>query len=98
MTERGYKALRASGIIAMPSVTTMRAYQNYGAVGSGCHLSNFERAMVAFQHRHGDKPGGLYMNMAFDEMKIKESMVYELSTGKILGITDSDMAGTQSHL
>ncbi len=84
---RCLEEVRQSGFLALPSASTLKRYRNYTKEGSGWHdLAVLECATLVTDDS-ACPLGGL----AFDEMKIKCGLVFNLSTNNtFLGVSDVD--------
>ena len=84
MSSSAYHAMRTSGFVTMPSERTLRDYTNYFKTQSGYQVE------VNRQLQKEAKVATLpeskkFCALIIDEMKIKESLVYDKYTGEIVG-------------
>ena len=95
ISSSAYNALRSSGILKLPSERTLRDY------------SNWVKAKVGFQHEVDNQlkeEANLEKCLEFkkciclvwDEVRIKQGLVYDKSSCKLIGFTDLDAIG--NHL
>jgi hypothetical protein len=82
-----YEDLRETGFLKLPSGRLLSDYKNFSSSRSGWQMStlqamkkNFEKANIG---KHG-LLGGLF----FDEVKIKEGLVFDPSTFELIGFAD----------
>ena len=95
-SKRAYQQLIASNIVRMPSVSTMAAYKNHSQSGSGWLLSNLEGCAKNFNASHNGVPTSCILS--YDAMSISQGIVYNLSTGKMMGFMDNDLAAERAEL
>ena len=82
-----YNEMRLSGGLKLPSGRILSDYKNFNSPKSGWHSSTIQamkdrlEKMKAPKHA---KLGGLF----FDEVKIKEGLVFDSSTWELVGFTD----------
>ena len=87
-----YESMRSSGFLKLPSGRTLLRYRNYSHPKTGWQTSTLDemRALYdKFVESGKGKPdrsfiGGLF----FDEMKIKEGLVWDCSTNELVGFVD----------
>ena len=78
LSSSAYHALRTSGCIKLPSERTLRDYVHYFKSEPGFQTeASIEK--LSLERR--------YVSLIIDEMKIKESLVYNKYNGEIIGFT-----------
>ncbi len=87
ISSAGYHAMRSSGFIKLPSERTLRDYTHLTKVATGIQPE------VSAQLRKEAKVESLeewqkYVAVVFDEVKIKEDIVYNKHTSEIIGFVD----------
>lgn len=84
-----YEDLRESGFLKLPSGRLLSDYKKFASPKSDCQTSTLQAMKELFVKskikKHGNL-GGLF----FDEVKIKEGLVFNPSTFELIGFTDSD--------
>ena len=82
-----YSTLRNSGVIRLPSERTLKDYKHFTPSICGFSLST---DLQLLDHIKQQKPHQLskYVNIVIDEMYIKEGLVYDKSTGTLIGYED----------
>ena len=82
-----YNSLRSTGVIRLPSERTLRDYTNVIKAKSGFQLEVdrqlFKEAKVDELAEHQK-----YVALIFDEVKIKEDLVYNKHTGEMIGFVN----------
>lgn len=80
-----YKALRESGVIKLPSERTLRDYSNVFHPSPGFKKETFED----LKHQASKLQGiGKYVVLAFDEVSIKDDLVFDKHTGELVGFVN----------
>ncbi|XP_078679497.1 uncharacterized protein LOC144915125 [Branchiostoma floridae x Branchiostoma belcheri] len=92
-----YEALSKSGFLRLPSGRTLRDYKNFSTAPSGWHISSLQRLRETF-HVKKIKPHGNVGFLAFDEVKIKEGLIWEPNTNRLVGFVDVDEIPTALDL
>ena len=83
-----YEALRKSGVINLPTTRTLRDYRHFSShCQAGFSAIADQQLLKLIKQR---KPNHLakYVILLVDEMYLKEGLVYEKSTGALVGFTD----------
>ena len=80
-------SLRSSGFLTLPSDRTLRDYSHYYARVTGFH-NDIDNQLLA-EIEQGKVPDcKRYIALSFDEIKIKEGLVYNKYNDEIIGFTD----------
>lgn len=82
-----YKALQGSGVLKLPTGRTLSDYKNFNKPGGGWNAQVVSEMRKRLCERNLDKRarlGGLF----FDEVKVKEGLVFDQSTWELVGFTD----------
>ncbi len=86
-----YETLRSSGYLALPHETTLRAYTNFKIdTGFSTHIIK-----DASKELKDEKDIKRYVSVVFDEMKIRDGLVYCSQTGRLLGFVDVGDIGNE---
>ena len=89
-----YRTLRESKVIALPSETTLYDYSHFIPAESG-----FQNDVIEMLTSEAEKAGlyeeehKQYVGLLADEIKIKEDLVYDASTGELIGFINLDEVG-----
>jgi hypothetical protein len=82
-----YESMRSSGALKSPSGRTLSDYKNFNTPKSSWNSETIESMKMKFDKmkppKHA-KLGGLF----FDEVKIKEGLVFDSSSWELIGFTD----------
>jgi len=82
-----YEDMRESGFLKLPSGRTLSDYKNYSSAQSGWQTSMLETMKSRFETmKIGNQ--GLLGGLFFDEVKIKEGLLFDPSTWELVGFTD----------
>ena len=95
MSSPAYDALRSTGVLTLPCERTLRDYTHWMEAGPGFIDSDDEHLMnqtdisciPEFQK---------YVCLVFDEVKIKDDLVYDKNTAEIIGFTN--LGNINNHL
>ena len=90
-----YDLLRSSGIVSLPSTRTLRDYTHYISPQAGFSKEVDEQLMEAAQVKAEDEWRKAVI-IIFDEMYIKEELVYDKQTGELVGFTN--LGAINQHL
>lgn len=82
---KAYETIRNSGIITLPSSRTLRDYKHLSSVKVGFSVEA-DRQLVDILAQKDDL--AKYGMLLFDEMYVKQGLVFEKSTGAMFGFTD----------
>ena len=86
-SHQSYNDMRNSKVLRLPSGRTLNDYRNFNYPSSGWQMSHIEAMSNHFKTlklRKKDRLGALL----FDEVKIKEGLVFDPSTWELVGFTD----------
>lgn len=87
LSSASYNSMRATGVIKLPSERTLRDYSNVVKARSGLQADVdaqlFEEAKLAEIPDYQK-----YVALIFDEVKVKEDLVYNKHTGEMIGFVD----------
>lgn len=84
-----YEDLRESGFLKLPSGRLLSDYKNFSSPRSGWQTSTLSEMKQKFEKTKIGKRGQLG-GLFFDEVKIKEGLVFDPSTFELVGFTDLD--------
>ena len=80
-----YRELRESGALILPSERVLRDYKNYFKPGAGITKENIEELKEKTSTYTGIQQ---YVAVVMDEMKIQENLVFDKSSGELIGFID----------
>ena len=80
-----YDELRSSNVLTLPSRRTLRDYKNAIKPHAGFNPSVIEELIKIAERLQGYQR---YVVLSFDEMKIKENLVYDKYSGDLVGYVD----------
>ncbi|XP_076084495.1 uncharacterized protein LOC143055247 [Mytilus galloprovincialis] len=95
-SSKAYDAVREAGFINLPSTRTLFDYSHYIKSATG-----FQTDVVKMLKEEAAKIGLFdeqwksYVGLLFDEVKVKEDLVYDKNTGELVGYVDLDSVGNQ---
>ena len=87
ISSAAYHCVRTSGMLNLPSERTLRDYSNYIQTKSGYQHEVMEQLCNEAKIETLDDPRK-HVSILVDEMKVKESLVYNKFNGKIIGFVD----------
>lgn len=82
-----YNSLQGSGFLRLPTGRTLSDYKNFNRPGGGWNeqqLAEMRKRFVEKKLEDRARWGGLF----FDEVKVKEGLVFDPSTWELVGFTD----------
>ena len=80
-----YRALKESGVIKLPCERTLRDYSNIIHPKAGFNKETFDD----LKHQASKLEGtGKYVVLMFDEVSIKDDLVFDIHTGDLVGFVD----------
>ena len=82
-----YKFMRSTPFIQLPTIKTLSKYINFTDPGCGFNPDILKR-LVEKLGLPNISENEKYINLCFDEMKIKSGLAYSKTTGQIVGFTD----------
>ena len=85
-----YDDLCVSGFLKLPSGRTLSDYKNFCSSKSGWQASVME-AMRESAKKQGISESGKFGGLFFDEVKIKEGLLFDPSSWELIGFTDLDV-------
>ena len=80
-----YRELRQSGALILPSERVLRDYKNYFKPGAGIKKENIEELKEKTSEFSGIQK---YVAVIMDEMKIQENLVFDKTSGELIGFID----------
>ena len=80
-----YDELRSTGVLTLPSRRTLRDYTNYIKPSAGFNKKVIEELIKQTAEFKGAER---FVCLAFDEIKIEENLVFDKSTGDLVGFVD----------
>ena len=84
---KGYRNLQSSGVLKLPGLTTLRDYTYWSKVESGFSETAIEYVMDEMNWPQRE-PHQKYVTLLHDEMKIQSDLVYDKTTGNLVGFVD----------
>ena len=85
ISSKAYNTIRNSGIISLPSTRTLREYTHLSPTTVGTSI-DADRQLVDLLNVKDDL--AKYELILIDEMYVKQGVVFEKSTGAMIGLTD----------
>ena len=85
ISTKAYETIRTSGILTLPSSRTLRDYKHLSSTSVGFSIEA-DRQLLDILNQKDDL--AKYCVLLFDEMYIKQGLVFEESTGSLFGFTD----------
>ncbi len=80
-----YRELRESGALILPSERVLRDYKNYFKPGAGISKENIEELKDKTSEHTGIQK---YVAVIMDEMKLQENLVFDKTSGELIGFID----------
>ena len=84
LSSSAYHSLRSSGFVKLPSERTLRDYTNYFQSKPGFQ-PEVDRMLLEEASRHGSSQMNTYVVIIFDEMKVRESLVFDKHSTSVIG-------------
>ena len=81
-----YNALKESQVINLPSERTLRYYSNIVNPNAGFAKEIFDE--LRHESSKYNHPSQNYISLMFDEMSVKDNLVYERAAGILIGFVD----------
>ena len=94
-SSKAYDTLRDSGCISLPSQRTLRDYSNAVKAGAG-FSAEVDQQLIEASRLLTSPSYCCYVALLIDEMHIKEDLVYNKHSGKLIGFVD--LADINNHL
>ena len=92
LSSKAYQTIRNSGILILPSSRTLQDYKHVSSNSMGFSIEA-DRQLLDLLNQKDDL--AKYGVLLFDEMYIKQGLVFEKSTGALFGFTDLGDVGNQ---
>ncbi len=86
LSSTAYRAMRESGMIALPSERTLYDYTHWVKLHTGVQYEFVERLKSLLETELSSRPHNIALSM--DEMKIKNGLVFNKHTGSLTGFVD----------
>ena len=83
-----YETLRKSGVISLPTTRTLRDYRHFSSHCQTGFTSTSDHQLLELIKQRRPSHLARYVFLLIDEMYIKEGLVYEKSTGALIGFSD----------
>ena len=93
LSSSAYHCLRSSGFIKLPSERSLRDYTHFFKSKEGFQREVDEMLQNEAQIHTAERKK--YVALLFDEMKVKESLVYDKYSAEVIGFVDLDMIDDQ---
>lgn len=88
ISSASYRSLRSSNVIVLPSDRTLRDYTHFIKAKSGFQPDLDRELLREANLDEFDNNYQRFVCLVFDEMKIKEDLVYDKHNGKLVGFMD----------
>ena len=85
LSSKAYETIRNSGIISLPSSRTLRDYKHLEVTKIGFSIEADRQLLDILKQKDDLAKYGVVL---FDEMYVKQGLVFEKSTGALFGFTD----------
>ena len=96
LSSSAYHALRTSGFVKLPSERTLRDYTHFFHQKTGFQ-KEVNDMLVAEAGIATSSEGGKLVTIVFDEMRIREDLVFNKNTQEIVGFVELDKVGKDSR-
>ena len=83
-----YETLRKSGVISLPTARTLRDYRHFSSHCQVGFTGTCDHQLLDIIKQRRPSHLARYVFLLIDEMYIKEGLVYEKSTGALVGFSD----------
>ena len=87
MSSSAYSALRTSGALTLPSERTLRDYTHFIKPDVG-FSNEVDLQLLKEARLESARKTKQYVCLIFDEVKVKENLVYDKHSGEMIGFTD----------
>ena len=87
MSSSAYDALRSTGVLTLPCERTLRDYTHWMEAGPG-FIDSVEEHLMNQTDISCIPEFQKYVCLVFDEVKIKDDLVYDKNTAEIIGFTN----------
>jgi len=92
LSSKAYNTICNSGILTLPSSRTLQDYKHVSSTSVGFSLEADRQLLDLLQQKNDLVKYGVLL---FDEMYVKQGLVFEKSTGALFGFTDLGDVGNQ---
>ncbi|XP_033739584.1 uncharacterized protein LOC117326894 [Pecten maximus] len=95
---KAYEAMRDGGFINLPSARTLFDYSHYtkSTIGYSTDVVKVLKEEASKRNMYSeDESWRGYVGVLFDELKIKEDLVYDKHSGELVGYCDLDSVGNK---
>ena len=91
LSSAAYHCLRTSGFVKLPSERTLRDYTHFfkSTTGFQSEVDAMLKRELKVEDMDGEDPKK-YVVLLLDEMKVKESLVYDKHSAEIVGFVELD--------
>ena len=91
-----YETLRKSGVLLLPSSRTLRDYRHLSRTSSPGFDTTADKQLLDLLRQSKPKHLAKYVFILIDEVYVKEGLVYNKSTGSLIGF--ADLGGTLQQI
>ena len=88
LSSSAYHAMRSSGFITLPSERTLRDYTRWIESNTGCQPEVTEQLLDELKKVKLPEHLKMHVAVVFDEVKVKEGIVYDKHSCRVLGFVD----------